>query len=305
MIALIAGTGGLPREILARLPHSAVIVCELKGHPADVPAGFERVPFRFEGLGRLLSELRHRGVEQVCMAGAMRRPRISLWSVGATTWPLVPRILQAMRKGDDGLLREAVAILEERGITVIGAAELAPDLLPPAGVLTRAAPKDQHRADAALGEVTVAEMGRTDTGQACIIANGEVIWREGRRGTDAMLSDIGPRREKPPEAEGIAWPIDVVGEVVASTADWLSGEDGFLVGSLPAAGGVLFKAPKPEQERRVDLPVIGPTTVMGAARAGLAGIVIEWGGVMVLDMPSVITRCDDAGLFLWVRPHGG
>jgi DUF1009 family protein len=65
-----------------------------------------------------------------------------------------------MRKGDDGLLREAVAILEERGITVIGAAELAPDLLPPAGVLTRAAPKDQHRADAALGEVTVAEMER-------------------------------------------------------------------------------------------------------------------------------------------------
>ncbi|MEL6209835.1 MAG: UDP-2,3-diacylglucosamine diphosphatase LpxI, partial [Pseudomonadota bacterium] len=66
-------------------------------------------------------------------------------------------------------------------------------------------------------------------------------------------------------------------------------------------GGVFFKAPKPEQERRIDLPVIGLGTVQGVARAGLNGLVIEAGGVMVLDLAGVVAACDAAGVFLWVR----
>ena len=54
--------------------------------------------------------------------------------------------------------------------------------------------------------------------------------------------------------------------------------------------------------READLPVIGPATVTAAARAGLAGIVIAAGGVMVIDLPEVVRRCDAMGLFLWVRP---
>ena len=39
-----------------------------------------------------------------------------------------------------------------------------------------------------------------------------------------------------------------------------------------AGVGVLVKAPKPQQDRRFDLPAIGPHTVEDVARAGLAGI---------------------------------
>ena len=68
--------------------------------------------------------------------------------------------------------------------------------------------------------------------------------------------------------------------------------------------GLLFKAPKPGQERRMDLPAIGPDTVRQAEAAGLKGIVIETGGVMVLDAAEVIRRADEAGMFLWVRQRG-
>lgn len=306
MLALIAGTGGLPGALLARLGGQDVLVCELVGFPAELPEGVARLAFRVERLGAFIAQLKARGVTRVCMAGAIRRPRLRLWAIGASTWPLVPRVMRAIRLGDDGLLREVVAIFEERGFAVVGAVELAPDLLPQPGVLTRAAPTEAHRADARRAEAVVAAMGERDIGQACVMAGGVVAAREGRAGTDAMLRGLGPGAAAPsgaaPEAEGLVWPIDLVGEVVAETAEWLSGE---ARAGLPAAGGLLFKAPKPGQERRVDMPVIGTGTVAGAMRAGLAGIVIEAGGVMVLDLPEVVAACDAAGLFLWVRPHGG
>jgi UDP-2,3-diacylglucosamine hydrolase len=62
--------------------------------------------------------------------------------------------------------------------------------------------------------------------------------------------------------------------------------------------GVLVKRAKPQQERRVDLPTIGLRTIEGAARAGLVGVVVEAGGALILDKPSVIAACQEAGMFL-------
>lgn len=73
------------------------------------------------------------------------------------------------------------------------------------------------------------------------------------------------------------------GELVISETD--AGTDVMLTG-LSAPNGVLFKAPKPNQDRRVDLPAIGPNTAKLAAAAGLVGIIIEAGGVMVQGLPS-------------------
>ena len=77
------------------------------------------------------------------------------------------------------------------------------------------------------------------------------------------------------------------------------------VAGLPAAlrppRGLLFKAPKPGQDRRIDLPAIGPATVDAAARAGLAGIAFEAGGTLLLTPESTAAAAREAGLFLWSR----
>ena len=65
--------------------------------------------------------------------------------------------------------------------------------------------------------------------------------------------------------------------------------------------GVLYKGPKPGQDRRLDLPAVGPGTLRGAAAAGLAGVVVEAGGVMILDHAATVAAADAAGLFLWAR----
>ena len=67
------------------------------------------------------------------------------------------------------------------------------------------------------------------------------------------------------------------------------------------ARGVLFKGPKPGQDRRLDLPAIGPDTLRGAAAAGLAGVAVEAGGVMILGRAATVAAADAAGLFLWAR----
>ena len=71
-----------------------------------------------------------------------------------------------------------------------------------------------------------------------------------------------------------------------------------LRGTAEARRGVLAKAPKPIQERRIDLPVIGPATVERAAAAGLAGVVGEARGILVVDRPGVIAAADRLGLFV-------
>jgi DUF1009 family protein len=292
MLALIAGTGDLPPALVARLPERPLI-CALDGfRPALTPG----ITFRIEQLGSFLETLVERGVTEVCLAGAIKRPTIDPAAIDAATKPLVPRIMQAISQGDDGALRVIIALFEEAGLVVRAAHEIAPDLLPPAGVLSRKPVTIDQRQDAVTAEQTIAEMGRADVGQACVVRNGRVLAREGQAGTDAMLARFAP-------SDDPLWGVvDGLGSVLGGAAEWLSGADGE---PTDARGAVLFKAPKPDQDRRADLPVIGPQTAKGAVAAGLSGIVIEEGGVMVLALDEVQVTLDAAGLFFWVRPKGG
>lgn len=294
MLALIAGTGDLPAALAARLSGD-YIVCALDGFPPGLTVD---IPFRIEHLGSFLNVLADRGVTEICMAGAIRRPPIDPGAIDPATVPLVPRIQAAIAAGDDGALRTVMSIFEERGFVIRAAHDIAPNLLPEAGVLTDVRPRPAHHADAARGEATIAEMGAADSGQACIICAGQVIEREGIDGTDAMLLQAA-RAGSDGDVFGAV--VDGVSEIIDLAAGWLSGPDGT---PLTADRGILFKAPKPDQDRRVDLPVIGPETARHAAAAGLAGIVIEAGGVMILNRAQVIATLNQHDMFLWVRPKG-
>ncbi len=258
MLALIAGQGGLPGAVVASAPERPLIAA-LDGFAPDSVTPDET--FCIEQLGSFLASLTARGVTEVCFAGAVRRPPIDQSRIDAQTLPLVPRMAAAMAQGDDAVLRTVIAIFEEAGLAVRAVDEVAPSLLPDAGVLagqlTEAAAADCRRARAIH-----AALGAADVGQALVVHKGQALAMEGLFGTDWMLHSL---RARP---------------------------DG--------RGGLLFKAPKPGQDRRIDLPTIGPNTVEGAASAGLDGIVIEAGGVLVLELEATIAAAEAKGLFLVV-----
>ncbi|KPP88885.1 MAG: hypothetical protein HLUCCA08_13845 [Rhodobacteraceae bacterium HLUCCA08] len=299
MLALIAGQGGLPphlaRVLMAR--GEVPVLCELEQFPSEVTGDLPRIGFRLETLGTFLKQLHAQGVTRVCLAGAMRRVPVDPGLIDAATAPLVPRLSAALAKGDDGALRDIIALFEERGLAVIGAAEIAPDLLPPAGVMC-GTPGVGVAEDIATARAALERMGRADLGQAVLVRAGRVLATEDDRGTDAMLVDMAPRT---PDRGGTdLW--DMVEDAATAALDWLSGPAQPEPPDYPAEGAILYKGPKPGQELRADMPVIGPATAMKAAEAGLAGIVIETGGVMLLDTPAVQQVLDGHDMFLWVHP---
>ena len=267
MRALLAGQGALPGLLYRHLDLTdcAPLVVELDGFPSQL-TDEDPIRFRIEHLGSLLRDLHRLGVREICLAGHVARPKLDPAAVDGPTKTYVARIAAAIQQGDDGALREILAIIEEFGITVIGAHQLMPELLPTSGVLTREKLPPQARADATRGAEVVSALSAADLGQSCVISHGQVLAVEALGGTDWMLGTLGGGAR----ANG-------------------------------KSGGVLFKAPKTGQDLRADMPAIGPHTIAGAARAGLDGIVIQAGGVMVLDLPETLKAAHDAGLFLWVR----
>ena len=161
------------------------------------------------------------------------------------------------------MLSRVVRFFEAKGIAVRGAHEVAPGLLVlggPAGALSL---DRQGLADAELGFAVRAALGALDAGQAVVTEGGRVLAIEGAEGTDAMLRRVADLR-------------------------------GARAGAAPS--GVLAKGPKPGQELRVDMPTIGPRTVEGAAAAGLAGVAVEAGAVLLLDRTEAVKAADTHGI---------
>ncbi len=263
-LAILAGEGALP-GILARAAPEAVFVT-FAGVNAIQPPEMAHLAASFERLGALFEALHGHGVTEVVFAGAMRRPALDPARFDATMLALAPRLMAAMGQGDDALLREVATIFEGQGLALRAAHEIAPALLMMPGTRIGPAPGAREEADAQRGFDILAALGPLDVGQCAVVAGGQVLGIETLQGTDAML-----------------------GFVTATPPD------------LRRAPGVLVKAPKPEQDRRFDLPTIGPGTVQAAARAGLAGIFIAGGGVNVLDRPATEAALADSGLFLMAR----
>lgn len=237
------------------------LICQLSEFEPD---GLKAdLMFRLEHLGTLIGTLKERGVAELCMAGSIRRPTIDPAAIDPATMPLVPVIQRALTSGDDGALRAMIAVFEDAGIAVRAAHEIAPELLMSAGCPTTRQPGDGDKRDAERAEQIVRALSAADVGQSCIVRKGQALALEGVFGTDWMINSLKARPD--------------------------------------GSGGLLFKAPKAGQDRRADLPTIGPATVEAAAAAGLDGLVIEAGGVIVLHREAVLKTCDAQGVFFWVR----
>ncbi len=269
-LGLIAGGGDLPLALAETCTAAgrALFVLRLRGF-AD-PQALARFPGADVGLaelGRIFDRLRREGCEAICLAGRVARPDFSTLKPDLRGLRSLPGAIAAARRGDDALLRFLVAEFESEGFTVQGAEQVHAGLTLPIGPLGRHASGAQHEADLAQASAIAKAIGSHDIGQAVVVVDGVVLAVEAQEGTDAMLARC-------------------------------AGLPPALRGRPDARRGVLVKWPKPIQERRVDLPTIGPATVQAAAAAGLAGVAGEAGGLLVLQREIVIAEADRLGLFI-------
>jgi DUF1009 family protein len=269
-LAMICGGGSLPLAVADRVAASGrrVVLFPLRG--AAEGTAVERHPHHWlyvGQIGKFLRLARAEGCRDVVFIGALVRP--SIWQVhpDLTGLSLLPRVLKAFRGGDNHLLSGMSRLLEGEGLRLRGAHEVAPEILVPEGVLGRIEPSERDRADIALGLDYLRAAGPFDVGQAVVVAGLHILAVEAAEGTDGMLARVAEMRAN--------------GRVRAASG-----------------AGVLVKAAKPDQDRRFDLPSIGPVTVERAVAAGLAGIAVAAGDTIVAEPEHVIAAADQGGLFV-------
>jgi hypothetical protein len=263
-LGIIAGGGPLPGRVAAaaRAAGRQVFILGLEGYAdPSVLSPYPHLINRIGAVGRTLSSLRTHGCHDVVMIGPVRRPSLLDLRPDAEGARMLARIGRAAFAGDDGLLAAVIKVLGEEGFRVIGAHEVLREALAPPGLLTTTAPDALAQSDIDRGVAVLRLLGSADVGQACVVQQGLVLAVEAIEGTDAMLE----------RAAGLR-------------------RDG--------VGGVLVKLPKPNQERRADLPTIGPDTVRHAAAAGLRGLAFEAQATILAEREACLAAADAAGLFM-------
>lgn len=267
-LGILAGGGPLPGHLIEACRETGrpvfVIAFEGQADPAvigDAPHAWVRLGAADDALGRLRAE----GVEEIVMAGPVRRPTLKELRPDRRAARFLARGL--LNKGDNGLLGAIVRTLEEdEGFRVIGADAVLGDLRAPTGPFGGYEPDPDAADDIAHGVRVLTETGHLDIGQAVVVQQGIVLGLEAAEGTRGLLARCAELRRE-------------------------------------GRGGVLVKLPKPGQEIRADMPTIGPETVAGAIEAGLAGIAVGAGNTLVLDQAQLVATADAAGLFVvGVRP---
>ena len=269
-LGLIAGGGALPLSVAAR--------CEAEGRPVFVVrlAGFAdphlaRYPGVDAGMaeiGRVLSALKKAGCDAVCFAGTVNRPDFRTLKPDFKGATLLPGIVAAAARGDDALLRKILSVFEGEGYAIEGADDILGGETLPGGALGAVAPTPDQLRDLKKALYVAEKAGELDIGQGAVVCDGLVLAVEAQEGTDAMLA-----------------------RVASLPAD--------LRGSVADRKGALGKAPKPIQDLRVDMPVMGCRTVELAAAAGLAGVGGVAGKLILIDHPAIVEAADRLGLFVW------
>ena len=270
-LAVVCAAGSLPFAVAdaAIAQGRSVVLFALDGI-----ADKKRVtnyPHRWAAIGRfgsVVSEARKLGCREVVFVGSLVRPPIWKLRLDFKTILMLPGLIASFRGGDNHLLTNVGRYAETLGFRVLGAHEVAPQILIPEGILTKRQPSQHELADIRRGFDFLRATGPFDVGQAAVIASNHIWAMEGIEGTDAVLARIADLRD--------------TGRIAATKGT-----------------GVLVKAAKPGQDRRFDLPAVGPKTVEGVVRAGLAGIAVRAGETLAADVEEMVASADRENIFIY------
>jgi len=164
-------------------------------------------------------------------------------------------LAQVAVRSDDNLLRAIARWLEGEGLPVVDPTPFLADRLAPEGVLGRRAPSEEEWADARYGLELARGVGRLDLGQTVVVKDRVGVAVEALEGTDACI-----RRG----------------------------------GELAREGAVVVKAVKPGQDRRFDLPAVGPDTIEVMREVKARVLAVEAGATLVMDREEMVRRADRA-----------
>lgn len=261
-IGLIAGGGRFPllfAESARRAGHRVVAVAHRSETDPELAKLVDAITWvKLGQIGHLLEGLRAGGATECVMLGSITKKRFFADAMLDATG--VKLLARVAVRSDDNLLRAMARFLEEEGVAITDPTPFLTDRLAPEGVLGRHQPTPEELEDARYGLELARGIGRLDLGQTVVVKDRVALAVEALEGTDACI-----RRG----------------------------------GELAKSGGfVVAKAVKPNQDRRFDLPAVGPDTVVSLREAGGRVLAVEAGATLVMDLPRMVELADKAKLVL-------
>lgn len=269
-LGIIAGSGLLPVYVAeaARRAGEDPLIIQLRHESDSRFVGFDSVEIGVGDMAGLRDALAKGSIRRVVLSGGVkRRPEFREIRPTLATLVKLPSVVRTLLSGgDDTVLQMVIRLIEAHGATVIGAHDVAPDLIATLGPQGTVRPDEDALRDIVKAAAAATALGALDVGQGAVSVGGRIVALEGVEGTDRMLARVAELRDE--------------GRISARRR------------------GVLVKMCKPTQDVRADLPTIGRSTVVNAARAGLGGIAVEAGRALVLEREAMIAAANEAGLFV-------
>lgn len=268
-LGIFAGNGALP-EMVARgalAQGRQVIVAGLRGEVdmariSALAKVSKEVPIGH--LGAALRVFHEAGVQEAVMVGGVNKQH--LFS-RARPDRLAAKVLLRLRHfKDDAALRAVAQIFDEHGVAIVDASQFVAQDLAGEGLLSKRKLKDGERDDIDFGFDLLAELAPIDVGQTVVVRSGVILAVEAIEGTDACI-----RRGA---ALGQGQSV------------------------ITRGGAVVCKRVKLGQDRRFDLPAVGPRTVATCAEAGIKVLAVEAGGTLLLDRQATIEAANKARISL-------
>lgn len=216
-------------------------------------------------LGRMIRFFKSQGVRRAVMQGQVRHSSIyaDIKPDWRARWLLARQALWVRDFRTEAVLKSIAREFGRHGIELqLGTWLMGPHLAS-AGRQAGPRPSGALKRDIAFGLKLTRELNRLDVGQTVVVKKMSCAAVESIEGTDACI----------------------------------------LRGArLAGPGCTVVKLPRPEQDLRFDLPVIGPQTFRTLIKARAAALVIQAGKTVFLERERCLAQADRAGLCVIAEP---
>lgn len=259
-LGLIAGQGEMPRAIAleAKRQGYRVVVAALRGLADEsiVHHADATEWFKAGKLGAIINFLKAQGAQEALFAGKFPKDLIVRGALSPD--PRLLRFLFRLRdRGDDTILNSVAGELSRDGIRLLDMRDFCRGMLAPEGPLTRRKPTKDEWGDIIYGFRIAKGVGRLEIGQTVVVKDRAVMAVEAVEGTDETI---------------------------------LRG------GGLAGGGAVVVKVSRPDQDMRMDIPVVGLATLDSMVRAGVRVLALEAGSSIIIERDELVMNADEAGI---------
>ena len=280
-MGLIAGNGRFPFLLLdaARAEGCEVVVAAIKEETEpeinERAASDPSITVHWLSLGelsKLIDTFQRAGVTRAVMAGQVKHKQI--FSSIRPDWRLAKLLLNLRTRNTDVLLGAVAKVLGDEGIELISSTAFLEPLLAKEGTLTARSADEEEQKNIDYGLTVATGLAGFDIGQTVVIAAQACVAVEAMEGTDAAIERAGALMRT------------------------LDAESSTLERRL-----TIVKLPKPKQDMRFDVPVIGLRTLETMIRAGASCLAIEAERTLLFDETSLLHRADEAGIAIVAVPR--